>query len=115
LAIEDLDIEEILAIASTLIDDPTIAAALMGFSNELAAYSGYPENAPRPHVLHLNEACLDAIGFYVQNTIRLRNKTVTKKDLVAGQTYAVKALGWLLQANPEWLEQLEVEQRKNLD
>jgi hypothetical protein len=115
LAIEDLGIEGILAIASTLIDNPTIATALMRFSNELATYPGYPENEPRPHVLHLNEACLHAIGFYVQHALRLQGQNVTKKDLVAGQTYAVQALDWLLRANPEWLEQLEVEQRKNLD
>jgi hypothetical protein len=115
LAIEDLGIAGILAIASTLINDPIISTALHRFSNELATYPGYPENEPRPHVLHLNEACLHAIGFYVQHALRLQGQTITQKDLVAGQTYAVQALDWLLRANPEWLEQLEAEQQKNLD
>jgi hypothetical protein len=51
----------------------------------------------------------------VQHTLRLQGKTITKQDLVAGQTYAVQALDWLLRANSEWLKQLEVEQRKTLD
>lgn len=106
LSTKDLGIEGILAIAATLIDNPTISNALRTFSNELGTYPHYPDNAPRPHVLHLDEVCLDAARFYIQHQLEMQGKTITKKDLEGARTYAVQFLSRLLLANPGLAESL---------